>query len=466
MPKKYFMTWEKARCRWRKMHKGRVYTVSCDQLGMPATKDASWQAANAWWLRKAQELHVPVLDEANARLAQALEATPLEALRDLMEKGEAARQMLTILRTAAPDKDPATTVESLEEGIGVPLDLLRRLMGFGNTANHYTRHVASEDEMHVNLDALAAQLSPAPVDPERAVSHHVGRWKALQMGTTKSNARKKMNCHMLDFFAQFLGSVDIDAIDEAKWQEFYSWLAAKPLDEGYKGRILRTARNFVTYLFEMNLLDAVPRNLGSRLLIFRQKRKKVNPLPDEAVRRFFGEATGQTRLHVLLCLNCGMTAQDVSDLQDDQVNWVEGTITRKRSKTEDHEDVPEVTYKLWPSTFALLKEYRSGRPTSLLTKTGQPWIQEEYDGSKYRHSDSIASNFKTVSRKAKVKVSPKQLRTTAASKLAEHPKFKFYAQYYLGQSPKTVADKHYVKPSDAEFFRALAWLEGQFDLQV
>lgn len=44
------MTWEMAKLRWRKMHRGKVHTVSCDALGGPATKEAS-AAANAWWKR-------------------------------------------------------------------------------------------------------------------------------------------------------------------------------------------------------------------------------------------------------------------------------------------------------------------------------------------------------------------------------------------------------------------------------
>jgi hypothetical protein len=61
--------------------------------------------------------------------------------------------------------------------------------------------------------------------------------------------------------------------------------------------------------------------------------------------------------------------------------------------------------------------------------------------------------------------SPVLPRATAASKLGEHSQYKFYAQYFPGQSPRTVADKHYVRPSDKEFFEALAWLEGALGLK-
>ena len=63
-------------------------------------------------------------------------------------------------------------------------------------------------------------------------------------------------------------------------------------------------------------------------------------------------------------------------------------------------------------------------------------------------------------KRAGVKRAPKALRATAASKLAEHKEYKFFAQYFLGHSPRGVTDRHYVRPNDEEFFQALGWLEG------
>ncbi|HYT88171.1 MAG TPA: hypothetical protein VEL76_05590, partial [Gemmataceae bacterium] len=55
----------------------------------------------------------------------------------------------------------------------------------------------------------------------------------------------------------------------------------------------------------------------------------------------------------------------------------------------------------------------------------------------------------------------KHLRKTSASILGEHPQYKFYALHFLADSPKNIADRHYVKPSDEEFFQALEWLRLQ-----
>ena len=55
-PRKNLMTWIQARRHWRKIHKKKVYTVSCEELGTDGTKDDSWQEANEWWLDMVRQL--------------------------------------------------------------------------------------------------------------------------------------------------------------------------------------------------------------------------------------------------------------------------------------------------------------------------------------------------------------------------------------------------------------------------
>ncbi|MFM7317820.1 MAG: hypothetical protein ACKO5E_12820, partial [bacterium] len=61
----------------------------------------------------------------------------------------------------------------------------------------------------------------------------------------------------------------------------------------------------------------------------------------------------------------------------------------------------------------------------------------------------------------KIRLGMKHLRKTSATMLGQHPQFKFYANHFLADSPKSIADKHYVIASDAEFFEALEWLRGE-----
>jgi hypothetical protein len=71
----------------------------------------------------------------------------------------------------------------------------------------------------------------------------------------------------------------------------------------------------------------------------------------------------------------------------------------------------------------------------LLTTSGKRWIEEGNADGTYHRSDKVASNFKYWMERARVKKPPKALRATGASKLGEHPQYKFYTTYFLGPSP-------------------------------
>ena len=131
-------------------------------------------------------------------------------------------------------------------------------------------------------------------------------------------------------------------------------------------------------------------------------------------------------------LGAGFTAKDISDLHPAEVDWTEGTISRRRSKTRRHADAPTVTYKLWPQTFALLREHRSDSPDAvLLSPNGERWVADKPHDGVYARSDKVAAALRYWMKKAKVQHAPKAIRATAASKMAEHPTFKFYSDYFL-----------------------------------
>src|SRR6202040_2361 len=87
----------------------------------------------------------------------------------------------------------------------------------------------TEEDTTAKLTDLVAIVSGQPCDPDRSINHHAEKWKALQMGSDKSAARKKMNCHMLNFFLDFLGTVEVGAVTEACWQDFFFWLQRRKL---------------------------------------------------------------------------------------------------------------------------------------------------------------------------------------------------------------------------------------------
>jgi hypothetical protein len=160
--------------------------------------------------------------------------------------------------------------------------------------------------------------------------------------------------------------------------------------------------------------------------------------------------------------NCGMTQADVSDLLDREVDWAVGRITRKRSKTKGEVNVPTVCYKLWPVTFELLKKYRSGQERVLLTEAGEPYVRTQLnEQGRLVKADGFASNYAHVQKRLGLYRPLKQLRKLGASLLASHKDYGRFASYFLGHSPRTVADRHYVVPPQELFDEAVTWLGRQ-----
>lgn len=65
MSRLFLMTWINVKRRWNKHYKGKMYFVTAKTLGMPPTALSSYEAANAWWLRRKAEI-----DGAAAAAAQ------------------------------------------------------------------------------------------------------------------------------------------------------------------------------------------------------------------------------------------------------------------------------------------------------------------------------------------------------------------------------------------------------------
>jgi integrase len=317
---------------------------------------------------------------------------------------------------------------------------------------------------------LRAELdrpSSSPGTLPDSIGAWVDKWLAMErsrlatgkLGDCSANMARVHIHHFRDWID---AETPVSAVNESKLEGFYTFLAEQ-MHKAVWGaahchKILAVAKRFIRYCWEHRLIE-LPRNLDAKRLTFTVPAQEVEVWTADELRRYKAVVSGQSRLHFLLMLNCGMLGQDINDLQDREVDWKAGIIMRKRSKTDSKENVPVVRYKLWDETFELLKKWRSGGTTVLLTKSGKPWIVSKLL-EKYHRSDSIANALRYWMPKAGVKCAPKELRATSASKLGEHPSYKFYTQYFLGHSPRSIAEKHYAKPTDGEFFKALEWLEG------
>ena len=233
---------------------------------------------------------------------------------------------------------------------------------------------------------------------------------------------------------------------------------------------LATAKSFVRWLWQIEAITTLPRIMDgkSTALIISKSHAEIVVFSKDEISTLLKKASVRTRLYILLMLNCGMTQKDVSDLQHPEVDWATGRITRKRSKTRQHENVPFVSYTLWGETFRLLKQERSqdGAGNVLLNENGGPiWWDEVTENGKYRKNDNVKSAFNRLRRKTSINKPLKSLKKTSATLIRGNPQYASLESLFLGHSGKTIAHRHYAQPPQDLLDQAIAWLGTEFGIE-
>jgi integrase len=425
------MTWDATPRQWTKMYRSRRYKVSCRQLGTPETKEASYQAANDWWRNKLAEI------ESDPRR--------VEQIRQDLRSQETWMEQVASITTKL--------VEAQREFLAKP-------------------------ETERKVDDFAALIVPVPELGEAAstpindtVAFHAGRYLDLEKARVKAGQISLIELDLarrcLDYFKDWIkDSTSVKTITPDVWENFWVHLMNVDCSVEYKKKRFRYAKNFVTWLASKNVIG-MPANLISRKYKFGSTTTKIPTMTIDEVRTLVDASAGQLTLHLLLMLNCGFTQADVSDLVQSEVDWKNGTITRKRSKTRSHEDVPTVTYRLWKRTFALLKLHRQQDGNLVLrTKSGQQWLTKRQVNGVFNRTDNTKSVYRHLRERSGIDKPIKLLRKTSSSLLDTNPLYGRYAGYFLAHSPTTVRDKAYVTPSQDQFDAAVAWLGSQYGRKV
>ena len=431
MARKFLMTWQPSTRRWFKKHKGKMYIVSCRQLGVEANKEESTDAANAWWEAKEKEIESAPPNEQDVKTNAVKVWTLVQEWQHLDEE---SRQKL-----------------------------VDTLVGSGQY-----------QKLKTQAEKVVAAVKESP--PDRTVKAQVEAWRALLQSVCQSGqmseGRYDAYRRNIEKFTAWIGpGTAIDAIDEAKLEGFFNHLSSCVAEEQYSPNyahtLLMTAKQFISRLAELRLLS-LPGNIRSRRFRFnRSAPAKIETFSIKEVRALLAACDGyseRTKLYLLLMLNCGMYQNDISELRVKEVDWKTGTLTRARSKTRERNG-PVVTYRLWPETFTLLKKHKAGQgEVALLSAEGNPLVRFWLEGTVMRRYDCVQSCWWRLAAKMglkKMRLGMKHLRKTSASLLGQHPQYKFYSNHFLADSPRSVADRHYVTPSNDEFFLALDWLRQQ-----
>jgi integrase len=159
-------------------------------------------------------------------------------------------------------------------------------------------------------------------------------------------------------------------------------------------------------------------------------------------------------------LNCGMTQKDIADMDLSELDWEARCVTRKRSKTKDHQNVPVVRYKLWPETLRLLRQERTRKQSGpvLLNDEGKPLYQSavKADGG-WSRIDNVRRAFERLPAKTGIKKPLKSLKKTVASMIRDNPSYASVENLYLGHAPRTMSDKHYTMVPQMLLDDAIAW---------
>jgi integrase len=396
MPYHEEMNWDQSKRRWHRYHKGVMYRVPASKLGPTPTRDATRQSANAWWRRKEVELDSYSVDLAE-QLAQPrpmIVSDDLVALPSGPMSQEEAANLLAP-KSANPDRSIQACGQSF-------LTVIR---------------VGMQPRTYEEVASFIQNFSKRP-----------------------------------EFRA---GEADVEIINEDLVEKLYLQLCEAKLSDGRKKKHWGFFRRFVHYLWERRLV-AMPRNLASHK--FQVSPQAVKTYPTAKVRHVLATLKSRLKLYALLGLNCGMTNVDIAALKKDEVDRKRGTITRRRSKTGDNDNVPTVRYKLWPETVRLLRKHQSTHPRLFLTNMrGNPLCGTRIEDGKSRRYDMVVQQW----RRGGSCIPLKACRSISASLLESHEIFGRVTSLFLGHSPKSVKDRHYAAPAQGLLDEAVGWLHDQ-----
>jgi len=293
----------------------------------------------------------------------------------------------------------------------------------------------------------AGHLTAGRYDPIRSHLHHFRDWLGASTAVTSISGKV-----LTDYHGELLTAISEERLSAA-----------------YTRDRLSSVKSFVQWLWRIEAIEELPRVLapGSNDLRISRKTSTPEVFTIEEVKTLLASATDRTKLYLLLMLNTGSTQKDLSDLLPAEVDWKNGTITRKRSKTAKHKGVPTVTYVLWKETFRLLQQERSSdAATVLVNHEGTPLKVEEIDDEgKLKKIDNVASAFSRLKRKKGIKKPLKYFRKTSANLIKSNKDYRGLEVLFLGHAPATVEERHYTQAPQQLLNEALAWLGKQYGIK-
>jgi integrase len=270
-------------------------------------------------------------------------------------------------------------------------------------------------------------------------------FQEFKAGTVSAGQQSVLSAH-IGFFMRCVGDHQpLKSLCIAHWESFWNQLQhnlkSDKWVQKYGNSVLASVRGFLTWCYDTERLESLPRFVTSKLYRIEVPTTKPIPFTKKEVLSILSVATEEQRLLYLLMLNCAMTQKDVSDLRPDEVDLGKGTITRRRSKHRHRSTkrVPTVTYHLWKPAWELLRRFGdfSGERV-FANQRGNPLVQAS-------RNDSPAAAFRVIREKLAIrKKSLKTFRKTGTTTIGQKGSpFRGWRSVYLGNAPAEITDKHY-----------------------
>lgn len=312
-------------------------------------------------------------------------------------------------------------------------------------------------------EASRGDLSMGRYNVIRVHLEHFRKWIGRDADVTEIDG-----CALRNYHAQLLDMVKHRSSKKgARTEEDVDF----PFSTTTAKEYLTTVKSFVRWLWEIEVITALPRILANSTKSLKISAEYSAPviLDDTEVQLLLRNATGRTRLFVLLMLNCGMTQKDIADLLKREVDLKTGRIVRKRSKTVSFTSVPTVNYLLWPETVKLLQEYfnQGDSERAILNSNGSVlWSEQLNAEGRYSKTDNIKNAYFRLARKLGLTKPLKSLKKTSSSKLRDNERFNGVEDLFLGHAPQKMSDKHYTTAPQKLLDAAICWLATEYGLEA
>jgi len=508
MPRKRILTWQPGADgrsgRWRKQYRGQTHYLG---TASSQSDQAGYDQALANWHTLKREI-----DDELGLLPKPYQADYEEAIADWEKAlawaqkqgdsvlGDRARMQLSKLRNQLERKSPPALEHNdrFWDRFSIPSDTLARLSNAMSDSEPTASTRSSKTKARM-IDPKQTRsggqfLGPTGMDKRiwedrltqtskelENATHRIGptleRYLDLELlrvhsGNLSSGRFASKRNNLLRFQDYAGETTPVESVNGVLVQDFHTHLlkqiGAEKLSPDTARDRLNDTIAFIRWMWQLEILPELPRILvhKSQGLTISKKLTTPSVFTTDEIKTLLTQSEDRTKLFILLMLNIGAYQSDISELRHEEVNWTTGTITRKRTKTKAHKNVPTVTYRLWPETFKLLRQFRSKKGDRvLLNSLGNPLVDRgvKSDGKSYTN-DAIKNAFDRVRKKTGIDKPMKLLRKTSATLIRSQAEYRGLEDLFLGHSPTSMSDRHYAQPPEQLLAAATDWLGTQFDV--